>query len=128
MSEELPTSRAGLFRRVLSRLFDSGSAAETKPTPDDSGDYTSIDRCKDREYVSLAGEIRTVTLRPGPGAASLEADLDDGTGMVTLIWIGRRRIHGIEPGRSLRVSGRIAVRPERVIMYNPRYELRVEGE
>lgn len=132
MSEELPTSRAGLFRRVLSRLFESGSAPETSRSRDhagdSAGDYTSIDRCEDREYVTLVGEIRTVTMRPGPGAESLEADLDDGTGVVTLIWIGRRRIHGIEPGRTLLVSGRIAIRPERLIMYNPRYELRVEGE
>lgn len=127
MSEELPTSRAGLFRRVLSRLFDSGPTSGAEPESA-AADYTSIYRCKDREYVNLAGEIRTIFIRPGPGAAALEADLDDGTGVVTLIWIGRRRIPGIEPGRSLRVSGRIAVRPDRVIMYNPRYELRPEGE
>lgn len=125
MTEELPTSRAGLFRRVLARVFAARIPAE--PAAPDAG-VTPIARATDREYVALAGEIRTVILRPGPDATSLEADLDDGTGTVTLVWIGRRRIPGIEPGRTLRVSGRIAVRPDRVIMYNPRYELRVEGD
>ena len=54
----------------------------------------------------------------------MEADLWDGTGNVTLIWLGRRDIAGIQPGRRMIVHGRIAtVRGDRTI-YNPRYELR----
>ena len=58
-----------------------------------------------------------------PAAATLEAELFDGTEGVTLIWLGRRRIPGIEPGRTMRVRGRIALREGRKVLYNPYYEI-----
>jgi hypothetical protein len=57
----------------------------------------------------------------------MEADLWDGTGSVTLIWLGRRDIPGIQPGRRLIVRGRITrIHGERAI-YNPVYQLRPPG-
>jgi hypothetical protein len=41
-----------------------------------------------------------------------------------LIWLGRRRITGIAPGRSLQVEGRIGVQDKNRVMFNPRYELK----
>jgi hypothetical protein len=73
--------------------------------------------------VRLTGTLRTVTLRPRGGVPALEADLVDGTGVLTLIWLGRRRITAIDPGRSLRVEGRISIQDGLRVMYNPRYEL-----
>ena len=55
--------------------------------------------------------------------ATLEAELFDGSEGITLVWLGRRRIPGIEPGRTVRASGRIAVRDGRKVLYNPYYEL-----
>jgi hypothetical protein len=55
---------------------------------------------------------------------TLEAELYDGTGTVSLIWLGRRRIAGIEPGRTLVVRGRISKQGPRRVIYNPWYELR----
>lgn len=77
----------------------------------------------DREMVWLRGTLHTVSLRPRGGVPALEADLGDGTGVVTLLWLGRRRIAGIEAGRSLSAHGRIGVQDGRRVMYNPRYEL-----
>ena len=37
--------------------------------------------------------------------------------------LGRRQIVGIEPGRNLRITGRIGVFEGTRSMYNPRYEL-----
>jgi len=78
----------------------------------------------DRQLVSLHGTLRTVTLRPRGGVPALEAELYDGSGFITLIWLGRRRIAGIEPGRNLRVEGRIGVHDGVRVMFNPRYELK----
>ena len=52
----------------------------------------------DRERVQLRGTLRTVTLRPRGGVPALEAELYDGSGVITVIWLGRRRIAGIAPG------------------------------
>ncbi|WP_235736177.1 OB-fold nucleic acid binding domain-containing protein [Nocardioides alcanivorans] len=86
----------------------------------------SIAEAGDREKVQLTGTLRSVTLRPRGGVPALEAELDDGSGVLTLVWLGRRRIVGIEAGRALSVGGRIGVQDGHRVMYNPRYELRHE--
>ena len=47
----------------------------------------------------------------------------DGTASITLLWLGRRRIAGIHPGRALRVTGRIGCHGGVRTLYNPRYDL-----
>ena len=54
---------------------------------------------------------------------TVEAELFDGTGTVTLIWLGRTKIPGIRPGTRMAVSGFAALRGRQRVMYNPRYEL-----
>ena len=84
---------------------------------------TPIGDCPDREVADVAGILRSVTLRPRGPSLTMEADLWDGTGHVTLIWLGRRNIPGIQPGRRIMVHGRVArIKGERTI-YNPVYEL-----
>ena len=70
-----------------------------------------------------AARCKTVTLRPRGGVPALEAELDDGTGVITIVWLGRRRITGISPGRPIAVQGRIGQHDGERILYNPRYEL-----
>src|SRR3954454_10181439 len=84
----------------------------------------SIDCVPDREMVTVQGTLRTVTLRPRGGVPALEAELYDGTGTITVLWLGRRRIAGIFPGRAIRVTGRIGVHGGVRTVYNPRYDLR----
>jgi hypothetical protein len=86
-------------------------------------DHMPIADAPDRERVKLRGVLRTVTLRPRAGVPALEAELDDGSGVITLVWLGRRRIAGIEPGRSIGVEGRIGAHDGVRVVYNPRYEL-----
>jgi hypothetical protein len=78
----------------------------------------------DRERVQVQGTLRTVTLRPRGGVPALEAELYDGSGSIFLVWLGRRRIGGIAPGRKLRVEGRIGTQDGNRVMYNPRYQIR----
>jgi amino acid transporter len=85
---------------------------------------TPIADTAEHDFVDVAGTLRTVTLRPRGTSLTMEADLWDGTGSVTLVWLGRRDIPGIRPGRRIEVHGRLArIRDERTI-YNPSYELR----
>jgi hypothetical protein len=115
----------GRFRRSLSR-WASGDDLEAKELRSDTerAGCCAIADVVDRELVDLQGSLRTVTLRPRGGVPALEAELYDGSGVVTVIWLGRRRIAGIEPGRVIRVSGRTGVQDKTRVMYNPRYELR----
>ena len=86
-------------------------------------DCVRIAEAPDREMVTLRGSLRTVTLRPRAGVPALEAELFDGSGVITVVWLGRRRIAGIDPGRSIQVQGRIGEHDGVRTMYNPRYEL-----
>jgi hypothetical protein len=54
---------------------------------------------------------------------TLDAELFDGTASIELVWLGRRRIAGIEPGRRIKAIGRVGVHDGRLAMYNPHYEL-----
>ena len=83
-----------------------------------------IKEAPDRERVVVQGTLRTVTLRPRGGVPALEAELYDGSGSISVVWLGRRRIGGIAPGRGIRVVGRIGVQDGQRVMYNPRYYLR----
>jgi hypothetical protein len=78
------------------------------------------------EMVFLTGRLRTVVYTPRTNLPTLEADLYDGSDIVTLVWLGRRQIPGIEPGRSLTARGRVAIRDRRKVIYNPYYELEAQ--
>jgi hypothetical protein len=54
---------------------------------------------------------------------ALEAELYDGSGSVTLVWLGRRTLAGLAAGRQLRATGRLTTAEGRRLIYNPRYEL-----
>ena len=83
----------------------------------------AIAETTDRERIRVRGTLRTVTMRPRGGSPALEAELFDGTEVVTLVWLGRRRIRGIEPGVPLEVQGRLGRYDGIRTIFNPRYEL-----
>jgi hypothetical protein len=78
---------------------------------------------EDRVRSTVSGVLRTVTLRPRAGVPALEAEVFDGSGTLAVIWLGRREIAGVEPGRRIMVHGRVSRFDGRSVMYNPRYEL-----
>ncbi len=84
---------------------------------------THIRDCAGGCTSTVTGRLRSVTLRPVAKAPAVEAELWDGTGRLTLLFLGRRRIPGITPGRHLVAHGRAIVRDGERTMVNPRYEL-----
>jgi hypothetical protein len=119
----------GRFRRALSRLTADEQELESRELQDEasSAGATHVARCSVGAPVCVAGSLRAVVLRPRAGVPTLEAELYDGTGTVTLIWLGRRRIRGIDPGRNVVVRGRLTRQDGRATIYNPAYELRASG-
>jgi RecG-like helicase len=115
----------GRLRRVLHRLASSQEEIEARELQRDvkSTGCTRIQDAVDRQRVVVRGTLRHVTLRPRSGTPALEAELYDGSGSLTVVWLGRRRIAGIEPGVALRVQGRVSTQDGTRVIYNPRYEL-----
>jgi RecG-like helicase len=79
--------------------------------------------CPRGRYVTVTGRLTSVRYTPRTNQPTLEAELFDGTGSITLVFLGRRRIAGIEPGRSLSAEGRLALRDGRKVIFNPSYSL-----
>ncbi len=121
----MASNAAGYFRRLARRLttdVDTLDADEMSATAEAAGAQRACD-CTRGQQVTVLGRLRSVEVCPQSANATLEAELFDGTEGVTLVWIGRRRIPGIEPGRTIRVHGRLAERDGRKVLYNPEYEL-----
>lgn len=115
----------GRLRRALRRLAadpDELAAAELQDDSQAEG-CALIAEAPRRQRVRVSGVIRGVTLRPVGGVPAIEADLFDGTGSLNVIWLGRRRIAGIDPGTRLAVEGRIGDQHGALTMYNPAYTL-----
>lgn len=111
----------GLLRR-LTASEEELDAEELRAEAAASGCMPAKD-CQRGQLAIVTGRLRTVVYTPRTNLPTLEADLYDGSDVVTLVWLGRRHIVGIEPGRTLTARGRVAVRDERKVIYNPYYEL-----
>jgi len=120
----MPKSR-GL--RAALRQWASQESVESADLQEEARKAKQAERicdAPDRQMVTVAGTLKSVTLRPRGGVPALEAELSDGTGSITVLWLGRRQIAGIFPGRNIEVTGRIGVHGGHRVLYNPRYELR----
>lgn len=117
--------RRGTFRRMLNRLTATEAEIEAQELRRESAEHGGVPagQCSRGQVVSVSGRLRTVVYTPRTNLPTLEADLYDGSDVVTLVWLGRRHIAGIEPGRHLTARGRVAVREDRKVIYNPYYEL-----
>ena len=113
------------LHRLVSRLTSSDQQrdAERLQHAAARSGHALASGCRRGELVTLSGRLRTVVYTPRTNLPTLEAELFDGSGTVILVWLGRRRIPGIEPGRQLTVRGRVAMRDDRPLIYNPYYEL-----
>lgn len=120
-SERAEPPLRGFFRRLVASDAEL-EAEELLRTSVQTG-CTRASDARRGEMVTVTGRLRTVVYTPRTNWPTLEADLFDGSDSVTLVWLGRRRIAGIEPGRHLTARGRMAVREDRKVIYNPYYEL-----
>jgi hypothetical protein len=73
--------------------------------------------------VRVSGTVRRLRAGGPAGLPMLQAELGGGADRITVIWLGRTRIAGIEPGRALAAEGMLSQQRGRRIMYNPRYDL-----
>ncbi len=118
-------ARENMLQRALRRFASSNAELESEELQRKVREEGAvpIQNCEDRQRVQLTGTVSTVTITPRGGHPALEVELRDGSGAVTLVWLGRRQIPGIDPGRTLKVWGRISCHEGKRLIYNPRYEL-----
>jgi RecJ-like exonuclease len=115
----------GWLSRTLQKLTADDQTVDAEALQSDvvSAGCEAVSACRKGQVVTVTGRLKSVVYTPRETVPTLEAELFDGSGSVTLVWLGRRRIPGIEPGRRLTARGRFAAFDGRQVIYNPWYEL-----
>ncbi|MBD5787676.1 OB-fold nucleic acid binding domain-containing protein [Cellulosimicrobium terreum] len=116
-----PTIREALQAALASQ--DEVAAVEERTEASRQRGCCAVSELPDRRRATVSGVLRSVVLRPREGVPTVEVELYDGSGAIDLVWLGRRRIAGIEPGRRARAEGLVCEVDGRRTMFNPRYEL-----
>ena len=83
---------------------------------------TALDDVAMRQPVRVGGEVRSIRIVPRAGADALEATITDGHGALTAVFLGRRKILGVSPGRRVLLEGVVTRDGPVRVMYNPLYE------
>jgi RecG-like helicase len=115
----------GLVRRLLERLNESDEtrlAEETRAWADTIDGSVRISDAPLRQPVRIAGVIRRMTVLPMQGKEALQALVSDGTGEVTIVFMGRRGIGGLSLGTRVVVEGVLGEHRGEVRAVNPRLE------
>jgi hypothetical protein len=84
---------------------------------------TPLDQVELRKPVRVAGEVRSLRIVPRAGADALEVTVTDGRGSVTAVFLGRRRVLGLSPGRRIVLEGVVGGEGNHRLIYNPIYTL-----
>lgn len=116
-----PAPRRSLGDRIR-RLFSSAEQLEAEDLEARARDCGAlpIAEAAPRTKVTFRGTVSSVT---SSDTGWLEAELTDGTGSVKLVWMGRKRLECVLPGRHLLVSGRLASDEGDSVIYNPEFEV-----
>ena len=91
-----------------------------------AGATTPIAAVTPRQRVRVAGRVKSVRVQPRAGTQNLECVVSDGSGGLLLVFQGRPKIAGIEPGARLVAEGMVGTWGRRPAMLNPSFEL-VQG-
>jgi hypothetical protein len=116
----------GYLRRLTRRLTEDPEQRDVEELTDEAaqtGAQRAID-CERGQEVTMVGTLRSVEANAKGCAGGVRAELFDGTDTVTLVWLGQRRIPGIDSGRTLLVRGRLGkLESGAKAIYNPHYEI-----
>ena len=85
-----------------------------------------VDHDRPPAKVRAAGTVTAAAVPSQPADAAPGARRRSGTvpkGRLRVVWLGRRRIPGVDAGSELRLEGMVTVRDGLPTMFNPRYEI-----
>ncbi|MEO7427959.1 MAG: amino acid permease, partial [Acidimicrobiales bacterium] len=78
-----------------------------------------------RDRVTVAGRVRSMRVAPLHDAPTLELVLVDDTGAISVVFLGRRALAGVDVGSRMAVEGMVGVHKARLAILNPTYHLLV---
>ena len=105
------------------RLTTTPRPATDRPPRTDTATVTPIGDVRWRDRVRVAGQVRSLRIAPQRDVPTLECVLDDGTGTMLAVFLGRRELGGLRVGGRLEVTGTAGVHQNRLAILNPDYRM-----
>ncbi len=109
------------------RSLRLGHPRKPEPSTTELGALTGVSpiaQITPRRQAKVAGRVRSIQVQPWSGVPTLELSIIDTAGnTLTVVFLGRRQIAGVQPGARLSVEGMVGSRSGRPCMLNPIYEI-----
>jgi hypothetical protein len=115
------------------RLVAVPAAQKVKPTQEApkvfapithyADDVTPIEKVEWRKRSMVHGRVTSISTAPRGSAPMLQVEVWDETGGITLNFLGRREIAGLEVGMEMRAEGMVGEEEGQLTILNPSYEL-----
>jgi hypothetical protein len=86
---------------------------------------TKIGQIQWRKRAQVQGRVTSIKTAPRGSAPALQVEIWDETGGVSLQFLGRREIAGLEVGSQMRAEGMVGEDEGSMVILNPSYELLV---
>ena len=84
---------------------------------------TPISEIQWRKRAHVQGRVTALSTAPRGSAPTLQVEVWDETGGITLNFLGRREIAGLEVGMEIRAEGMVGEEDGTLVILNPSYEL-----
>jgi hypothetical protein len=123
LSEEPLAMAPPLHRGRIAEGTDEPGAEARRPPHDDVSTVTAIDAVRWRDRVRVRGQVRSMRVAPQRDVATLECVIDDGTGTLLAVFLGRRELAGVNVGSRVELVGTAGVHQNRLAILNPSYRL-----
>lgn len=98
---------------------------EFAPITHYADDVTPIGSIEWRKRSRVHGRVTSISTAPRGSAPMLQVEVWDETGGITLNFLGRREIAGLEVGMEMRAEGMVGEEEGQLTILNPSYELLV---
>jgi hypothetical protein len=86
-------------------------------------DVTAIGEIEWRKRSMVHGRVTSISTAPRGSAPILQVEVWDHSGGITLNFLGRREIAGLEVGMEMRAEGMVGEEDGQLVILNPSYEL-----
>jgi hypothetical protein len=110
---------------VAPRTVQKVVPVDVEPVSHYAENLTPIGKIEWRKRAQVQGRVTSIKTAPRGSAPVLEVEIWDETGGVSLQFLGRREIAGLEVGSQLRAEGMVGEEEGSMVILNPSYELLV---
>jgi amino acid transporter len=104
-----------------------GLAGETKlaerVTRNDDSTVTAIADAHWRDRVRIQGQVRAVRVAPRHDVPVFECVVDDDSGTILAVFLGRRELAAVGPGTRIEIIGTVGIHRAKLAILNPTYRV-----